>query len=101
MGDRAELLFNTYFEFIKALTHRNPFDRSRRWVWVKVMRNRIIKLLVVVPIALLIWMIGWAMSWAGADREQETRQTRSIFGTENESITVVPAVLEEPLHSEV
>jgi len=59
------------------------------------MRNRVIRLLFL-PIAIFLWIIGWTMLWAGARKEQETQQTQAETRTEDESITIIPMIPEEP-----
>jgi nitrogen fixation-related uncharacterized protein len=58
------------------------------------MRKRVITLLFL-PIAVFLWIIGWAMLWAGARKEQETEQTQAETRTEDESITIIPIILEK------
>ena len=36
------------------------------------MRNRLIKVLLL-PVVVFVWMVGWAMMWAGTLKEEETR----------------------------
>ncbi|MGD0977611.1 MAG: hypothetical protein ABR962_00550 [Candidatus Bathyarchaeia archaeon] len=59
------------------------------------MRNRFITLLFL-PIAVFLWMIGWAMFWIGTRREQETQQIQQGISSEDESITIIPMIPEEP-----
>jgi hypothetical protein len=59
------------------------------------MRNRVIRLLIL-PIAIFLWIIGWAMLWAGARKEQETQQTQAETAPEDEFITIIPMMPEEP-----
>jgi hypothetical protein len=59
------------------------------------MRNRVIRLLFL-PIAIFFWIIGWTMLWAGARKEQETQQTQAETAPEDESITIIPMIPEEP-----
>jgi hypothetical protein len=59
------------------------------------MRNRVIRLLFL-PIAIFLWIIGWAMLWTGTRKEQETQQTQAETRTEDESITIIPMIPEEP-----
>jgi len=42
-----------------------------------------------------LWIIGWAMLWAGARKEQETEQTQAETRTEDESITIIPMIPEK------
>jgi CHASE3 domain sensor protein len=60
----------------------------------KQMRKRVITLLFL-PIAVFVWIIGWAMLWAGARNEQETEQTQAETRTEDESITIIPMIPEK------
>ncbi|MGA2310454.1 MAG: hypothetical protein ABSG57_13025 [Candidatus Bathyarchaeia archaeon] len=55
------------------------------------MRNRLIKLLLL-PVAVFLWIIGWTMMWAGTRKEQETRPETAA---EEESITIMPMIPEE------
>jgi hypothetical protein len=59
------------------------------------MRNRLIKL-ILLPVAMFIWLIGWTMTWASTRKEQETQQTRHKALTEKQSITIMPIIPEEP-----
>jgi hypothetical protein len=58
------------------------------------MRNRVIRLLFL-PIAVLLWIIGWTMLWAGTRKEQKTQQTQAETPPENEPITIIPMIPEE------
>lgn len=58
------------------------------------MRNRVIRLLFL-PIAILLWIIGWTMLWAGTRDEQKTQRTQAETVTEDESIAVIPMIPEE------
>ncbi|MGA3193106.1 MAG: hypothetical protein ABSD73_11455 [Candidatus Bathyarchaeia archaeon] len=58
------------------------------------MHNKVIRLLFL-PIAILIWIIGWTMLWAGTRKEQETQRTQAETATEDESITIIPMIPEE------
>jgi len=55
------------------------------------MRNRLIKLLLL-PVGVFLWIIGWTMMWAGARQEQETKPETA---TEEKSITIMPMIPEE------
>jgi hypothetical protein len=59
------------------------------------MRNRVIRLLFL-PIAIFLWIIGWTMLWAGSRKEQEPQQTQTDTAPEDESITIIPMIPEEP-----
>ncbi|PIU58934.1 hypothetical protein COS86_06900 [Candidatus Bathyarchaeota archaeon CG07_land_8_20_14_0_80_47_9] len=59
------------------------------------MRNRVIRLLIL-PIAIFLWIIGWTMLWAGSRKEQETQRTQAETAPEDESITIIPMIPEEP-----
>jgi hypothetical protein len=59
------------------------------------MRNRVIRLLFL-PIAIFLWIIGWIMLWTGTRKEQETQQTQAETRTEDESITIISIIPEEP-----
>jgi hypothetical protein len=56
------------------------------------MRNRLIKLLLL-PLALFLWIIGWSMMWAGTRKEQETRPKTA--NEEQENVTMMPFLPEE------
>ncbi|MCJ7768267.1 hypothetical protein MUP79_07740 [Candidatus Bathyarchaeota archaeon] len=58
------------------------------------MRNKVIRLLFL-PIAILLWIIGWTMLWAGTRKEQKTQQPQAETPPENESITIIPMMPEE------
>jgi len=58
------------------------------------MRNKVIRLLFL-PIAILLWIIGWTMLWAGTRKEQKTQQAQAETPPENESITIIPMMPEE------
>jgi hypothetical protein len=55
-------------------------------------RNRLIKLLLL-PVALFLWIIGWTIMWAGTRKEEETRSKTAR--EELEYITVMPFLPEE------
>jgi hypothetical protein len=59
------------------------------------MRNRVIRLLIL-PIAIFLWIIGWTMLWAGTRKEQKTQQPQAETAPEDESITIIPMIPEEP-----
>jgi len=61
------------------------------------MRNRLIKL-VLLPIVLFIWIIGWTIMWAGTRKEQETRPTTAK--EEQDYITIMPLLPEEQKQKE-
>jgi hypothetical protein len=93
----TKLIPTTYPNFIKALTTHNTtqtFDPQRRPNVVNLMRNKTIRLLFL-PIAILLWIIGWTMLWAGTRKEQKTQQTQAETPPENESITIIPMIPEE------
>jgi len=58
------------------------------------MRNKVIRLLFL-PIAILLWIIGWTMLWAGTRKEQKNQQAQAETPPENESITIIPMMPEE------
>jgi len=58
------------------------------------MPKRVITLLFL-PIAVFLWIIGWAMLWAGTRKEQETEQTQAETRTGDESITIIPMIPEK------
>lgn len=58
------------------------------------MRNSVIRLLFL-PIAILLWIIGWTMLWAGTRKEQKTHKPKAKTATEDESITIIPIIPEE------
>jgi hypothetical protein len=59
------------------------------------MRNKMVRLLFL-PIAMLLWIIGWAMLWTGTPKEQETQQTQAETTSQDEFITIIPGVPEVP-----
>ena len=59
------------------------------------MRNKIVKLLFL-PITMLLWIIGWTMLWVGTRKEKETQRTQVETSAQNEFITIIPLILEEP-----
>jgi hypothetical protein len=94
--NQTRRIANTYSSFAKVLTTHNttqPFDAKTPHV-KKQMRKRVITLLFL-PIAVFVWIIGWAMLWAGARNEQETEQTQAETRTEDESITIIPMIPEK------
>ena len=62
---------------------------------IGIMRNKIVKLLFL-PIAMLLWIIGWTMLWAGTRKGKETQQTQAETTAQDEFITIMPLILEEP-----
>jgi cell division protein FtsI/penicillin-binding protein 2 len=56
------------------------------------MRNKLIRLLVL-PIIVLIFLIGWLMVVVGSDKEQKTQKAKTV--QEKESITIIPILPEE------
>jgi flagellar basal body-associated protein FliL len=57
------------------------------------MRNRLI-ILLILPIALFLWIIGWIMSWAGTSKEHHTKKTKANI-PQDDSITIIPIMPEE------
>jgi len=49
------------------------------------MRNRLIKLLLL-PVAMFLWLIGWTMTWAATRKEQERRRKTA---KEEQSIAII------------
>jgi nitrogen fixation-related uncharacterized protein len=63
------------------------------------MRNRLLKLLFVIPIAIVLFIVGWTMSWAGESKEQKRRKTRITTDSKDDFVTVMPAIFEEDLET--
>ena len=59
------------------------------------MRSKMVKLLFL-PIAMLLWIIGWTMLWTGTRKEKEIQQTQAETTKQDEYITIMPLILEEP-----
>jgi flagellar basal body-associated protein FliL len=57
------------------------------------MRKRLI-ILLILPIALLLWMIGWTMSWTGSKKEHLTQKAQKET-PEDHSITIMNVIPEE------
>jgi hypothetical protein len=58
------------------------------------MRNRIIRSLLI-PIAILLWIIGWTMVWIGSRKEQGTQPAQTRTTQKEDSITIMPMIPEE------
>lgn len=58
------------------------------------MKNRIVSL-ILLPLAIVLWMIGWSMLLAAFNKEQKNRPTRKITTSEGSHITVMPIMPEE------
>lgn len=85
---------DTYYDFIKAITLQKQ-DTTVRIETQQVknqMRNRLIKLLLL-PLALFLWIIGWTIMWAGTRKEQEIRPKTAK--KEQDYITIMPLLPQE------
>ena len=51
--------------------------------------------MILLPIALMLWMLGWAMSMAALSKEQRNRQAKSRTTTREDLITLMPVIREE------
>jgi nitrogen fixation-related uncharacterized protein len=58
------------------------------------MHNRVIRLLLL-PIAVFLWIIGWVMLWVAARNEQETEQAQAETPIEDDYITIIPIIPEK------
>jgi lipopolysaccharide export system protein LptC len=58
------------------------------------MKNRIVSL-ILLPLAIVLWMIGWSMLLAAFNKEQKNRPTRKKTTPEESQITVMPIMPEE------
>jgi putative Mn2+ efflux pump MntP len=58
------------------------------------MRNRIIRPLLI-PIAILLWIIGWTMVLIGFRKEQETQRAQTGTTQKEDLITIIPMIPEE------
>jgi lipopolysaccharide export system protein LptC len=58
------------------------------------MRNRIISL-ILLPLAIVLWMIGWSMLLAAFNKEQKNRPVPKKTTSEENLITVMPIIPEE------
>jgi hypothetical protein len=59
------------------------------------MRNRKIRLLLL-PIAMLLWIIGWTMLWTGSHKQRQTKKTPPKTTSKNDFITITVMIPEEP-----
>jgi lipopolysaccharide export system protein LptC len=58
------------------------------------MKNRIVSL-ILLPLAIVLWMIGWSMLLAAFNKEQKNRSTRKKTASGESQITVMPIMPEE------
>jgi undecaprenyl pyrophosphate phosphatase UppP len=63
------------------------------------MRKHLIALLFL-PIAVFLWIIGWAMVWIGSHKRQKAQQTQVEKASEDEFITVGAIIPEKPEENE-
>jgi flagellar basal body-associated protein FliL len=63
------------------------------------MHKRVITLLFL-PIAVFLWIIGWAMVWTGSHRRQKAQQTQAEKASEEDFITVTVMIPEKPEENE-
>jgi lipopolysaccharide export system protein LptC len=57
------------------------------------MKNRIISL-ILLPLAIVLWMIGWSMLLAAFNKEQKNQATHKTTSEENQ-LTIMPMIPEE------
>jgi uncharacterized membrane protein len=62
------------------------------------MRSRLLKILIVLPVAIGLWIIGWTMSIAGENKPKNRKPKRNIK-SRDDFVTIIPAVLEEDLEN--
>jgi hypothetical protein len=58
------------------------------------MKNRIISL-ILLPLAIVLWMIGWSMLLAAFNKEQKRRPDRGEATPRKDLITITPMIPEE------
>ena len=58
------------------------------------MRNNKTRLLLM-PIAILLWLLGFTMVWAGFRKQQRTKRAKDKTARKTESITVMPMIPQE------
>jgi len=51
--------------------------------------------LLFLPIAILLWLLGFTMVWAGFRKQQRTRRAKDETARKDESITVMPMIPQE------
>jgi hypothetical protein len=56
------------------------------------MRSKLFRLLVF-PIAIMLWLIGWVMFYMGSEKEQKIQKAKTA--QESKSITIIPILPEE------
>lgn len=61
---------------------------------VKKTRNRIISMLFL-PIAIMLFILGWAMLIAGLRNEQKKQPPRAKTAEQDDGITIIPMIPEE------
>jgi hypothetical protein len=88
---------NTDFGFIREINNALPQSnvKLKRGQHVnKPMRNNIIKL-ILLPIAIILWIVGWSMVWAASGKEQKGRLECDRATPDEGLIVVVPVIQEE------
>jgi hypothetical protein len=58
------------------------------------MKNRMISL-ILLPLAIVLWMIGWSMLLVAFNKEQKSRPAHKKTTPEENQITVMPIIPEE------
>lgn len=58
------------------------------------MKNRMISL-ILLPLAIVLWMIGWSMLLAAFNKEQKNRPVRKETTSGENLVTVMPVIPEE------
>jgi hypothetical protein len=82
----------------KPYRHTTPL-LDNRTSYVKKMRKRLIALLFL-PIAVFLWIIGWAMVWTGSHKRQKAKQTQAEMTPGDGFITVGAMIPEKPEENE-
>jgi putative Mn2+ efflux pump MntP len=59
------------------------------------MRNPLIRLLLL-PFAMLLWIIGWSMIWTALAKQQPTQQTQVETTSKDDFTTITTMIPEEP-----
>jgi lipopolysaccharide biosynthesis regulator YciM len=58
------------------------------------MHKRVIRLLFL-PIAVLLWILGWAMLWVGSRKREQTQQKQVKTTSKEDFITITAMIPEE------
>jgi hypothetical protein len=58
------------------------------------MRRNMMRLLFL-PVAAVLWIIGWTLIWAGSRKEQGTQRTESEAASGDESVKMMVVLPEE------